>query len=167
MSNTSMGVRDVRNHLHRIAKTGTLVKCTVCDSKVKVRKVSPGTDAIASLIKLVRMYQNQKIQRPIHFDDFLVNPKHRDISTLKLWDLIKPDDGITGKKKQGRWYPTQIGINFVNGTYETIIKYAHVYKAKALKHSGPEVTVKDLLRGKYSVDSIQRITPTKKRSINA
>jgi len=132
-----------RNQVQENRRTG--VKCPCCDQMAREWRHSMVGVAVASLVRLVAMYEGE----PIHLDQFYVNKKDRNFPTLKCWDLVEP--GInedTQKKASGMFYPTLRGIRFAAGEIH-VPEYVWTYNKEVIGVEGRLVSVFDVLGNKF------------------
>lgn len=120
--------------------------CQCCGHVRKVWKKALISTAVASLCKLVSMYDNT----PIHLDNFTVLAKDRNFNQLVNWGLIRPEINDDGSKRaSGYWHPTQLGIDFVMGRIE-IPKYIITCENELIGTKGPMMNVTEALRNKFN-----------------
>jgi len=127
---------------HRGDKNGCICPC--CEQKAMQWKKSLISTAVASLVKLVRVYKGDHI----HLDEFNVVAKDRNFSQLKLWDLVRtlPSDE---KRSSGMWAPTKLGVDFAKGRVN-IPKYVITYNNVRIGYDKPLVGVKEILENKFN-----------------
>ena len=117
------------------------VKCECCGQTVRIWKKPLISTAVASLCRLVKMYDGG----PIHMDDFTAKASDRNFSQLKLWDLIVPARKDDPKKRgSGKWVPTIKGKSFANGEIE-IMKHVVTKGNKVVRFEGPKIGIRKAL----------------------
>lgn len=132
-----------RRNVMRYRRTG--VKCPCCDQMAREWRHSLVGVAVASLVKLVVMYEGE----PIHLDQFYVNKKDRNFPMLKCWGLIEPGiNNDTMKRASGMFSPTQLGMSFAMEN-EQIREYVWTYNKEVIGFDGQLVTVFDVLDKKF------------------
>ena len=141
-------IAEAKTHLRDNWEEGT--NCPCCGQKVKLWRKKPISTAVASLCKLVKMYDG----KALHLDKFNVVKKDRNFNQLVLWGLIRPEynEGET-KRASGEWHPTAKGIMFVNEV-RSIRKYVYTYDNKVVKFSDETITVREALGNKFNYQEL-------------
>lgn len=129
----------LREHVEKGAK------CPVCRRTAKINKQKCDSGMASTLLKMYRAGAA---------DDFVKVPDlpgdtHKG-SQLAWWGLVeelkvKREDG----GRAGWWKLTPFGARFAMREV-SISKYAHVWDARVLKHSGPQQTIDDCLGDRFS-----------------
>jgi hypothetical protein len=129
------------------------VICPCCERRSQVWKKRPISSAIASLIKLVNLYDGE----PIHLDRFNVAPSDRgngNFSQLALWGLIERADNSDKKKRSsGMYAPTREGVDFVYCLI-SIPKHVYTLNDEVIETEGPQVYIKDVLGDKFDYQEL-------------
>jgi hypothetical protein len=131
-------------------KRNDIRTCECCGQKIVDWKKSVVSVAIASLCKLVNLYEG----KAIHLDEFNVKAKDRNFSQLVLWDLATPEINYdNGKRASGKWHPTTRGIDFVNRKI-TIPKHVVTRNNRLIATIGPNIGIYEALRTRFNYQEL-------------
>lgn len=134
----------------KIKPTDKPQTCPCCDQMVKLYKrrinKSMATD-------LIRLHQYGK-GGYMHVEDFVAPRSTREVSKLKLWDLVEtmPNDN-PDKKSTGMYRITKKGEDFVEGKV-MVRTYVQMYNNKFYGFDGGMVTISDALKEKFSYSEL-------------
>ena len=120
-------------------------RCPTCGVKTKEWRKRIISTAVASLCRLVRLYEGE----PLHHDVFTVLKKDRNFSQLVLWGLVEQGPNFDETKRSaGTWFPTEKGKAFVlNGA--KIQSHVVTYDNELVGFSGDMVDVQWALNKKF------------------
>ena len=142
------GVTEAKEYLRRNLRSKIDCVCPVCNQPVRLWKKRMISTAVASLVRLVAMYDGST---PIHHDDFTVSLKDRNFSQLVLWDLIRPASPRSGMENSaGTWHPTPLGIQFARRQVR-VRKHKYTYNNQRVSYVEDEedIGVVEALRNRF------------------
>ncbi len=120
-------------------------KCKHCGHPEYAWKKRIISTAVASLCKLVKMYDGQ----PIHLDVFTAKASDRNFNQLKLWGLVETESGGAQKRSSGLWEPTGFGIMFAKGEIR-VMEYVVTKQNEIIRFDPPMITVRQALGKKFN-----------------
>ena len=124
--------------------------CPHCGQRLRPWKKAIISTAVASLCRLVAMYQGE----PIHHDLFACRIQDRNFPQLHLWRLIVPAANHDSyKRSSGKWSPTPAGVEFALGL-RTVPKFVVTANGRFIRHEGPEITIHEALGSRFDYEQL-------------
>lgn len=127
--------------------------CPCCTQYAKVYRWSLYGTAIRALALFYRLGGTTQF---VHSRDLkgYGHAGQGDASRLRNWGLLEEE---TSRRqdggRSGYWRVTARGEAFLHGRI-SVPKYLHVYNNRVLKHSGPDVGVRDVLGTRFNYDDL-------------